>query len=195
MNLPLELPLLTRLRVETRAQHDAIERTLLLVGDDLTLELYQRRIAQFYGFYKPVEEQLLDDCGPMAAWLAVRRRRKTPLLQADLIALGQQAATKLPLCTALPSLSSAAECFGCMYVLEGATLGGVMINRHVEKTLRVSPGTGGDFFWGYGEQTGDMWQQFRTAITAFSLTSEQQDVVVASARTTFETLQHWCEKG
>ena len=61
MSLPLQLPLLTRLRIETRAEHDAIERTLLLVGDDLTLEMYTHRIAQFYGFYKPVEEQLLDD--------------------------------------------------------------------------------------------------------------------------------------
>jgi len=194
MSLNVQLALLTRLRVETRAQHDAIERTVLLMGDELTLELYTRRIRQFYGFYQPVEERLLDGGGPIAPWLAVQGRRKTPLLKADLIALGQPEATQLPVCAKLPSLSSAAECFGCLYVLEGATLGGVIINGYVKQKLGILPGSGADFFYGYGEQTGLMWQQFRAAITAFGVNSDQHDVVVASARATFETLQQWCEK-
>ena len=189
----LQLPLLSRLRTETRDQHDAIEQTLLLMDDDLTLEAYRRRLGQFLGFYKPVEERLLDGRSPLAPWLDVQARRKTPLLEADLTALGQDAA-RLPICTTLPPLVSAAACFGCLYVLEGATLGGVIISRHVGQKLGVSPAAGSAFFGGYGEQTGAMWQQFRTAITAFSRQSEAQDAVVASARATFEALQRWCEK-
>ena len=195
MSAPLQLPLLSRLRIETRDHHDAIERTLLLMDDNLTLASYRQRVEQFYGFYKPVEERLLDSCGSIAPWIAVKQRHKTPHLEADLTALGQQAIDRLPLCTNLPSLISAAECFGCLYVLEGATLGGVVINRHVEQKLGVTPATGGRFFNGYGEQTGSMWHQFRDAITAFSLQSDQQEMVVASALATFATLHHWCEKG
>jgi heme oxygenase len=194
MSAILQLPLLSRLRTETRDQHDAIEQTLLLMEDDLTLAGYRRRLEQFYGFYKPVEERILDSHGPIAAWLPLQQRRKTPLLEADLKALRQQEAAGLPVCTNLPQLISAAECFGCLYVLEGASLGGVIISRHVEQKLGVAPASGGKFFYGYGEQTGVMWQQFRVAITAFSLESDEQDTVVASARATFEALQHWCER-
>lgn len=192
-NVTLQFSLLSQLRTETREQHDAIEQTLLLMDDDLTLDAYRCRLAQFFGFYKPVEEQLLDGRGPLAPWLDVQARRKTPLLEADLKALGQQAAARLPLCTKLPPLTSAAECFGCLYVLEGATLGGVIISRHVGQKLGIAPASGGAFFCGYGEQTGAMWQQFRAAVSAFSTQTDDQDTVVASARATFEALQHWCE--
>ena len=116
MGTTLQTPLLSRLRSETRTEHDAVERTLLLMEDDLTLERYRRRLEQFYGFYQPVEKWLLDDGGFIAPWLAVEPRRKTPLLQADLIALGQQTDTRLPLCThlrlvALPSVSGV-----CMFL-------------------------------------------------------------------------------
>jgi heme oxygenase len=70
----------------------------------------------------------------------------------------------------------------------------VIINGYVKQKLGILPGSGADFFYGYGEQTGLMWQQFRAAITAFGVNSDQHDVVVASARATFETLQQWCEK-
>ena len=193
MNVTLQLPLLSRLRTETQDRHDAIEHTLLLMEDDLTLAAYRRRLEQFYGFYQPVEARLLDGRGPLAPWLDVQVRRKTAQLQADLTALGQAAGARLPLCTKLPPLISAADCFGCLYVLEGATLGGVIISRHVGQRLGVSPASGGAFFGGYGAHTGAMWQQFRAAITAFSAETDDQDAVVASARATFEALQHWCE--
>jgi heme oxygenase len=195
MTAALHVPTLSRLRSETREQHDAIEKTLLLMDDDLTLETYRRQLEQFYGFYKPVEERLFKRCGPLAAWLAVEQRRKTALLQADLSALGHPAVARLPLCTELPSLVSSAECFGCLYVLEGATLGGMIISRHVQLKLGVTPSAGAAFFGGYGDQTGAMWQQFRAAITAFSTDEDDQDVVVASARTTFLALQKWCHEG
>jgi len=185
---------LSRLRAETREQHDKIEQTLLLMDDDLTPEKYRRRLEQFYGFYRPVEEQILNDHGPISQWLSVEQRRKLPLLETDLKALGQPADTSLPRCVKLPPLISAAECFGCLYVLEGATLGGVIISRHIESRLGLSPKSGGAFFCGYGEQTGAMWQQFRAAITAFSADAGEQDVIVASARATFEALQDWCEE-
>ena len=184
---------LARLRTETRDQHDAIEQTLQLMDDDLTAAAYRHRLERFYGFYKPVEDRIFNNGSPLEEWLTLQHRRKTPLLEADLKALGQQAAAPLPLCVDLPPLNDAAEYFGCMYVLEGATLGGVLISRHIQKKLGMTAMTGGQFFNGYGERTGAMWQEFRTAITDFSFVTDQQDAVIASARATFETLQFWCQ--
>lgn len=186
--------LLIRLRTETREQHDAIEHTLMLMDDELGCELYRRRLEQFYGFYKPVEQRMLSNDSALRHWLSLPERRKTALLEADLSTLGGNAPAQLPLCVDLPPLNSVADFFGCMYVLEGASLGGTVISRHVQKKLGVSPLSGGQFFYGYGNHTGAMWQQFRSAITAFSSEQVDHDAIVSSARATFETLRHWCNE-
>ena len=46
--------ILTRLRLETRAEHRAVECVLFLMGAALTREAYRLRLAQFYGFYGPL---------------------------------------------------------------------------------------------------------------------------------------------
>ena len=180
--------------METRDQHNAIEQTLTLMDDNLTLPNYQYRLEQFYGFYKPVEDRIYADTGPMSAHLALAKRCKTPLLEADLRTLRQYPVEQLPQCFHLPRLVSVAECFGCMYVLEGATFGGAIISRHVQMKLGVTPTTSGRFFTGYAEQTGTMWHEFRAAMVAFSLVRDDQDTVIKTARGTFEALQIWCER-
>ena len=191
--------LLVRLRAETRAEHDAIEHALNLTDGRLTLEGYRQRVEQFYGFYKPLEERMLVREGWISPWLDINERVKTPLLAADLKALGSAPAAALPLCGNLPGLEGPPECFGCLYVLEGSTLGGQVISRHLREKLNVTPGAGGLFFDGYGHRTGLMWQQFRLALTGFcgitGITdiTDTQDRVVTAARLTFETLRHWCQ--
>ena len=163
------------------------------MNDDITVAMYRHRLEQFYGFYKPVEEHILGSASPLAKWLKLNNRHKTHFLEADLKVFGQKT-TNLPLCLDLPLLNGAAECFGCLYVLEGATLGCVLIGRHIQEKLGVTAQSGGQFFRGYGEHTGAMWHAFRAAITSFSKDTDQQDVIVDTARETFEVLQHWCEK-
>ena len=166
----------------------------MLMTDQPTLHGYLHRLEQFYGFYKPVEDRVYADTGPLAAWLTLAKRRKAPLLETDLHVLRQQHAVSLPVCRDLPRLVSATECFGCMYVLEGATLGGVFIGRHIQAKLGVTPATGGRFFEGYAAQTGSMWQEFRAALTTFSLTTDDHDTMIKTACATFEALQTWCER-
>lgn len=185
--------LLARLRLETRDQHDAIEQTLMLMDEGVSGSAYCERLEHFYGFYKPVEDRLFGAGSPLENWFKLQPRRKTHLLAADLATLGLPATARLPLCLELPALDTVADYFGCMYVLEGATLGGVMISRHLQKVLGTTPQSGGQFFHGYGERTGAMWHEFRAAMTAYSLVSDDHDAVVASACATFESLQSWCE--
>jgi heme oxygenase (biliverdin-IX-beta and delta-forming) len=186
-------PFLSRLRLATRDTHVAIERSLALTEPGLTLDGYQRVLEKFYGYYQPVEEQLRLGRSRLADWLDVPGRGKTPWLKQDLIRF--HPARELPLCGELPAMDGPAACFGCMYVLEGATLGGVIISRHILENLGVTPLSGGRFFHGYGERTGSMWQQFRAGLGAFAQTQTERDqeAVIASARATFETLRHWCE--
>ena len=189
--------LLTRLRAKTGSAHLAIEQTLNLTDPSLTLIRYLHRIKQFYSFYKPLESRLLELSSGIAPWLDIRNRQKTAFLEADLQSMNQaipNTGEPLTLCTALPQLNSTAECFGCLYVLEGATLGGVVISKHIRDTLGVTPETGGLFFHGYGQRTGEMWREFRAAMSLFDAQTHQQDQVIVAARATFDTLRHWCAK-
>ena len=186
--------ILARLRAETRAAHFAIEQTLPLTDEALTLERYTQRLKQFYVFYQPVEAQLLQGSDTLAEWLNVQERCKTQFLRGDLNALGYTSAGSLPLCRKLPVLASAAERFGCMYVLEGSTMGGQLITRHIRDRLGIRAESGGRFFNAYGDRTGAMWHQFKAAITAFAAESDEHELIINSAQATFETLRHWCEE-
>ena len=187
---------LDRLKAQTRAEHTAMEGALDLMRDDLSLADYRRLLERYFAFYAPVEARLAGVfySAPLGG-LDFEARRKLPLLRADLDALGGRAADTLAVCDALPPLHTPAQAVGCLYVLEGATLGAIVIDRHVEQKPGVTPATGGRFLNAHGENTDSMWHQFRDAIPAFSLHSDQQEMVGASALATFATLHHWCEKG
>jgi len=183
--------ILSRLRAETRAEHDAIEADLDLTGDGLACNAYRRILERFYGFYAPLEPAIWAVGGWADRGLDPDARQKVPLLEADLRTLGDDALTALPLCNDLPLLVTPADCFGCLYVLEGSTLGGQLISRQIQCVLGFTPESGGRFFYGYGDKTGEMWQNFRSAVTGFVVSPTDQDAAVAAAKDTFQKLHRW----
>lgn len=111
-------------------------------------------IATVLGLYAPLEARL----GQIEGWSDLNIdfdvRRKMPLLEHDLELLGLTNTERalLPICQELPALPSLANGLCCMYVLEGATLGGQIISRHLAQHIAVTPITGGAFFASYGAQ-------------------------------------------
>ena len=191
---------LTRLRFETRSEHEAVERVLDLMGA-LTCDGYSRRLVQFYGFYSPLEAALQvrcarqsDSCSEEVSQLPMLlpRLRKSLLLRQDLHHLGITTAD-LAQCRALPPIQTAAEVLGCLYVLEGATLGGRTITRHVQGTLGIMPTTGGSFFDGYAGDTARMWNAMRQTLLSGAVDAQAENAMVASAVATFACMLNWCE--
>jgi len=192
---PAPSAILARLRAETRAEHDAIEAALDLTSETITLDAYRRTLERFHGFYLPMEAGLTKIGGWTERGIDTSQRYKTRLLETDLRALGMNDPAALPVCTDLPSHATVAAAFGCLYVLEGATLGGQVISALLRKNLGVTPETGGRFFHGYGERTGAMWQGFRTALVAFAVSPGDQDGIVGAAKETFLRLHCWTTAG
>ena len=182
-----------RLRAETRSEHDAIESSLALPHSIRDAGDYLRLLSGFYGFYLPLEQALL-----VLDWehsgIDLTERLKAPLIRADIEACGAEV-DSIPHCPTLPPCSKIAEGFGCLYVLEGATLGGAMIHRE----LRARFGdwlTGKDHYYQcYGQERGAMWRRFNGALDQFGTEcdSADQDRVIHSARATFHELQRWLE--
>ena len=183
---------LTRLRLETRYEHEAVEKVLDLMGTTHTACDYRQRLKQFYGFYGALEAALQARCATPQLALLSPRLNKTLLLRQDLLYLGVATET-LPLCSKLPPIQTQPQVLGCLYVMEGATLGGRLITQHVQATFGITTATGGSFFGGYGPDTGKMWQTMRQLLVAGAPDLQSENDMVASAIATFASLRCWCQ--
>ncbi len=179
--------LLARLRFVTRPAHDRLDGTLGLLDERLGLDTYRRVLERFYGFWRGWEPQvaaLFQD----AAFLDPRRRMH--LLRADLttVGLSAHAVQMLPACP-LPILRDAAEALGSLYVMEGSTLGGRVIERNVERCLGLDGRRGCTYFAGYDTDTGRMWRSFLARLDLAPVADAER--VADGAVATFERLAWW----
>jgi heme oxygenase len=188
--------ILKRLKQATSASHTALENQLPLMNTDLTRDEYGQFVSRFFGFYAPLESQLL--ASPLWQTLAFdyHARQKTPRLKQDLSSLGNSAdvLAVTPHCTDLPALTTPEQLLGCLYVIEGATLGGRVISRHLQNQLGLTSESGGAFFDGYGTETGLRWKAFCTMLSRNADSSGDEgrhEAIVAGANRTFEALTRW----
>ena len=108
-------------------------------------------------------------------------RKRLAMLERDLDWL--KAYGEVPNSTSL-SFDSDAEFLGAMYVMEGSTLGGQLIARHVEISLKLDSGNGYSFFQGHGSRTGPLWKEFCETLRA-RISDRESDSVVEAARRMF----------
>lgn len=193
--------LMQQLRTATRVHHDQIElnpRMHRLTQPDLTLSEYAQILHLMKIFYADLEQQLgvieplLDEHG-----FDLTDRYKLPLLHQDLEAIGQTTQHNVTVNgnadkPVVPAITNLSDVTGCLYVIEGSTLGGQIIGKHLKKNLALSTEHGAAFFNGYGTQTGAMWKSFKSFVTH----SDQQgllhhDQAVHMAQSMFTSLDQW----
>ncbi|OAS18265.1 biliverdin-producing heme oxygenase [Methylobacterium platani] len=180
--------ILERLRAETRAAHDAIERDLAWESRVATRDGYGALLGRFRGFHAVIEPALADALDD-EAFLTPRRRLAH--LDADLHALGYDAAAidALPLAPPVAPLDRAGA-FGALYVLEGSTLGGQVIAKHIGRQLGLTAENGCRYYAGHGRDTGTMWKAFRLRLDDEARNGDA-DTIVAAAIRTFDVLRCW----
>lgn len=190
-------PLTLRLRHETRAEHERIEanpRFSRLMAPDLTMAEYRLLVARLHGHHAPLEAALEAMAHRLPACLALHRRlNRRAALADDLVALGFTPAdiAALPRCEAL-AIRSVEQALGALYVLEGSTLGGQLIARHLRATLGIGAADGAAHVVPYGPETGTLWRDFRLALDAGADAAQfDPDTVIAAARRAFDRLDRW----
>ena len=185
--------ILTRLKHETQAAHQAIEARVDLLNRLGSVADYRQLLERFWGFYAPIEEAVA--AGPEWASFGVdiQQRMKAPALARDLQSLGLSpvAVDALPLCRTLPAMASFPHRLGCLYVLEGATLGGQIIAREVHGRLGLTAEQGCSFFASYGEHVGAMWRAFRVLLLQAAADELAAEALVRGANETFEAFDRW----
>ncbi|CAM2781098.1 biliverdin-producing heme oxygenase [Rariglobus hedericola] len=177
--------LLDRLRHESRPHHVRLEE---VVGLASSIQHHQALIRGFFGFIEQWEKTIHES----AYGELLNGREKTPLLISDLHHAGFDDAgiAALPRCTQLPPADTLPEVLGALYVIEGSTLGGQMISRHLEKQFGFSEGAGYSYYRSYGADTPHKWQELRQVLLSHS-SPETDDQIVASAQATFARLHEW----
>lgn len=193
MNIP---PIMQRLKAETRPYHDRLESSPLSTGTlmgPLSLEAYRAILSRFYGYHLPLESAFQCHAGLKALFADLPQRRKAQLLVADLLSLGAapEEIENLPFCDQLPEIGDTAAALGAMYVIEGSTLGGQIIQRHLGSLHGLTHSRGIAFFSGYGEQTGMLWRAFAEIAGVYAEGSGAEDRIVAGAIETYETFERW----
>ncbi|RYD33243.1 MAG: biliverdin-producing heme oxygenase [Verrucomicrobiaceae bacterium] len=182
--------ILEELRKSTQAIHEEMEQRLPLGRPDLSRETYRDLVKRFHGFIIPLEKQLLKSPGMTGSDFNYQERLKQPALEADAMALGLEGETQLASPAELPPLENQEQVFGCLYVIEGSTLGGQVISRSLREHLDIHPENGGAYFSGYGPLTGPRWKEFLSKLAEVADGADTQ-AITDSAVATFEALNHW----
>ena len=180
------------LRVATWPSHQRLEKRIDLKSRLASASNYRVHIEQLWGFHAVLEPQLAAGIYP-GHLSDFDSRRKLPLLERDLLALGAaaDALRRLPLCAAVPPCGDAAEAFGCAYVLEGATLGGRTLLPAVATRLGFTAERGAAYLASYGAAVGDMWRSFGAALDRCCAGARQQARAAEAATATFVALEAW----
>ena len=181
-----------RLRRATRASHERLEAIVDVNRAARTPEGYRRLLAAMLGFYDPLEAALgrLDW---MQAGIDLAARRKSHLIEADLATLGLTRAdiARLPRCADVPVPDGLPVGFGCLYVVEGATLGGRLILRQVGEELGLGPACGAAFYASYGPDVGRRWREFLARLTETCTDEPAAAAATEAALATFAALEGW----
>lgn len=186
------MDILDKLRAETRADHDRLEALGLsgkIMDRTLSLGEYKKLILVQYIVHKELEA-LLEENGVEELFPALEygERRKMPLLEQDVEELemkrseiwAEEPAGKLP------HLQKPYGLLGCVYVMEGATLGGMVIMKALKKNDQLSGIDNFYYFGCYGGDTGSRWKNFLEILNEEGNRPDAQEAVVEAAKETFQ---------
>jgi heme oxygenase len=179
------------LRAHTRGAHERLEARMATFAWLASLETYGAMLDSLFGFYSAVEPELVVGAASITG-LNLGERAKTPLLIDDLLSLGRSPAqlVALPRATGILRLDEPSRALGALYVLEGATLGGKVIEREAQRRLGLDRRAGTAFFGAYGSDVGRRWREFRDVLEREARALEA-GVMLDAASETFTAVERW----
>ena len=184
--------LIDKLRHATKPAHEELDAAMMpYIKSIHSHDDYCNLLVAFYGFFKPVYQEI--DFHLQTAHLPdYHTRRKPSDLTQNLSLLScQNSLTNI--CRQLPEINNNASAFGALYVMEGSTLGGLMIKKMLAEQTGL-PDEQLTFFAGYGKATREKWSVFITALNAVAQNDKEEEDTVIAATQTFSCFRDWLSK-
>lgn len=173
--------LLRRLRAETTEVHARVERTTDVLARCRDRHSYALLLHGMREAYGPLESRIAASPDAPPDWSA---RTKTDWLNSDLLALGFPPWDSV----GQHRIMNRDEVLGAMYVMEGATLGGAIVTKEIQRMAAPLPHR---FFFAYGSDRARMWRQFCDTLANHSRTADHA-AVVESATQAFGLVERAC---
>lgn len=188
--------ILEKIKEQTTQNHILLESCSLLkpLSDgSLTKEHYVKLLAKFYGYFLPIENKLNQFVEFKSYLPDFSSRRKVSWLKEDIDKL---ITDKLEpeICKETPEINSLSQAFGCLYVLEGSTLGGKVIAKTLFEKFGLDSSNGAAFFNGYGTETGSKWKLFKEALLKYSCDCNEEEIIIGAANESFNKFYTWNKK-
>ena len=181
-----------RLKSETQQQHSAIEQAYWmqqLMHPALTKEQYTGILKKWHPIFFSFEKQLEDNKEAVEKIIPDwDSRKKTALLEKDISLLGDT----IPVPDTDTDVIAINELVGAFYVLEGSALGGRVILKKLTQHDWFDSSFG-NFFAGYGAETGSQWMKFRDYLNLYAAEADKKagEIIEAANKTFGKLCQHF----
>ncbi|MDN3585701.1 biliverdin-producing heme oxygenase [Pedobacter aquatilis] len=181
------------LRTQTAEKHQQLEALMFvneIMNNTLSVDNYKKLLTINYLIHQKLEYKLANMLdSDLAEKLDMKNRLKLEYLEKDLAFWGIDSLT-------LPALNfelfvpdnNNVEVLGALYVLEGATLGGNVIRKHILANNNFEGKEDGLNYYGvYGDELGSKWKTFVSVLNE-TVQEDDYEKTVNSANETFNNL-------
>ena len=170
--------MIERLKEETRVLHEEIERENLanrIMDHSINMKEYKLLLLQNFLAYRSVENAIFE-------YLPKMQPEKYLRLEKDLTALE----VSFSECSFSSEFrcDNEAEAFGAAYVVEGSSLGGLLIAKNLKKCSRLNEVDEFYFFDGNKDHLAS-WKTFKNALAAKHFSEVEAQLAVDKAKETF----------
>jgi heme oxygenase len=183
------------LRSATHAAHVRLNQHALLAGltrRGYPLDQYHSVLRAYFQFYRLVENAIGAAITQINPGFDYSERRKLGWLEADLAHFQINPLADpdhTPAALRNLRIDTPGKLIGVLYVIEGSTLGGQVIARHLAENLNLTATTGARFFTAYGALIEPRWQAFLDWAESVQAAGEVHPEACAQATTLFQLLE------
>ena len=182
---------LDRLLERTADWHTRLGQNILsvnLLSPNVAVDDYKKYLAAVFGFVSGFEQYIYPELRAFVPDLD--KRKKKQIIKDDLVKLGQNISEieKMPESYFRSMYIDPFAALGALYILESLTLGGELIQKHLQATLQQPLVGKLKYFVAHGNNAEPMWQAFLRNFSSIAENTDKQENIIDGALRTLRLL-------
>lgn len=187
----------TQIKEATRPLHERLDAHPLserLLSPQVSLTDYVRFAKVNFGFLAPIEHALVQYL-PLQSVHPFQPRAQDIIVDLQAIGVPTNEIAQIPVMAEFDPVTSIGEAMGVAYVLEGSAMGGLVIAKHLSRTLQLSPEHGLKFFLPHDpKQVVRDFQAFAHKLDTFAGCECDERDAIEGAHRTYQMVRLWMDR-